>query len=137
MVVVAVMAIGDLELGGVGEAHGHLLVVDKVEVGSVLILLAPLVLYLGAGHAVGIKQVVEVSDQPMGVGSSGAEGRGRGGGTGAKGQHQIAAEISRKQYIMCCHKRKMSPHHLIPTRLLIDKLQTAILHVMIQTPRSP
>lgn len=74
MVVVAVMAIGDLELGGLSEAHGHILVVDKVEVGSVLILLAPLVLYLGAGHAVGIKQVAEVSDhQPMGVGSSGAE----------------------------------------------------------------
>jgi len=79
MVVVAVMAaIGDLELGGVGEAHGHLLVVDKVEVGSVLILLAPLVLYLGAGHAVGIKQVVEVGDhQPMRVGSSGEEAGGR------------------------------------------------------------
>ena len=42
IVVVAVMAVGDLELKGLGENHGHLLVV--------------------AGHAVGIEQVVEVGD---------------------------------------------------------------------------
>ena len=41
----------DLELG---EAHGHFLVVDKEEVGSVLL--------LGAGHAVRVEQVVEDGD---------------------------------------------------------------------------
>ena len=135
MVVLAVMAIGNLELGGLGEAHRRPLVVDKVEVGSVLILLlAQIVLYLGAGHAVGFKLVVEVGDHhPMGVGSGGAAGRG--GETGAKGQHQTAAEIRRNVIMLRGIKTIMSPHHLIPTRLLIDKLQAAILHVMIQTPR--
>ena len=40
--VIVVVAVGDLELKGLGENHGHLLVV--------------------AGHAVGIEQVVEVGD---------------------------------------------------------------------------
>lgn len=64
MVVVAVMAVGDLKLKGLVEAHGHLLVVDK-EVGLVLLLLLlldPLLLHLVAGHEVCIEQVLRVGD---------------------------------------------------------------------------
>ena len=48
------MAVGDLKLEGLHEAHRHLLLVYKEEVGLVLLLLDQL--RLVAGNAVGIKQ---------------------------------------------------------------------------------